>query len=97
MLFIGFHTTFLIQHLLGVEGMARRYADYLPEEGFQPRTSISTVGAFLLGASMIPFVYNVWKTWRTRRSSSPTTRGATAANGFLTLAGGVIIPLPKKF
>ena len=35
MLFIGFHTTFLIQHWLGVEGMARRYADYLPEEGFQ--------------------------------------------------------------
>ena len=30
MLFIGFHMTFLIQHWLGVEGMARRYADYLP-------------------------------------------------------------------
>jgi cytochrome c oxidase subunit 1 len=27
MLFIGFHMTFLIQHWLGVEGMARRYAD----------------------------------------------------------------------
>ncbi|MEO7071203.1 MAG: cytochrome ubiquinol oxidase subunit I, partial [Nostocoides sp.] len=25
---------------------------------------ISTVGAFLLGASMIPFTYNVWKTWK---------------------------------
>ncbi|HET7397457.1 MAG TPA: cytochrome c oxidase subunit I [Intrasporangium sp.] len=64
MLFIGFHTTFLIQHLLGMEGMARRYADYLPEEGFQTMNVISSVGAFLLGASMLPFLYNVWKTWR---------------------------------
>ncbi|MEO7132456.1 MAG: cbb3-type cytochrome c oxidase subunit I, partial [Dermatophilaceae bacterium] len=65
MLFIGFHLTFLIQHWLGIEGMARRYADYLPEENFQVENIISSAGAFLLGASMIPFMYNVWKTWKT--------------------------------
>ncbi len=64
MLFIGFHTTFLIQHWLGVEGMARRYADYLPEEGFQTMNIVSSLGAFLLGASTIPFAWNVWKSWR---------------------------------
>jgi cytochrome c oxidase subunit I len=58
--FIGFHTTFLIQHWLGVEGMPRRYADYLPEDGFTLYNRISTTGAFLLGVSMLVFVYNVW-------------------------------------
>ena len=65
MLFIGFHTTFLIQHWLGVIGMPRRYADYLPEDGFQWMNDVSSAGALLLGASTLPFLYNVWKTWRT--------------------------------
>jgi cytochrome c oxidase subunit I len=64
MLFIGFHMTFLIQHWLGVDGMARRYPDYLPAEGFQAGNAVSSIGAFLLGASMIPFLYNVWRTWK---------------------------------
>jgi cytochrome c oxidase subunit 1 len=62
--FIGFHTTFLVQHWLGAEGMARRYADYLPTDGFTTLNTISTVGAFILGASTLPFLYNVWKSYR---------------------------------
>ena len=49
-LFIGFHTTFLVQHWLGVEGMPRRYADYRPRDGFTTLNLISSLGAFLLGA-----------------------------------------------
>ncbi len=60
LLFVGFHTTFLVQHWLGVEGMQRRIADYLPEEGFTFLNQVSTVGAFLLGVSMLPFLWNVW-------------------------------------
>ncbi len=62
MLFVGFHTTFLVQHWLGVEGMPRRYADYLPDEGFTLLNQVSTVGAFILAASVLPFIYNVYKT-----------------------------------
>ncbi|NJP89066.1 cytochrome c oxidase subunit I [Nonomuraea sp. FMUSA5-5] len=63
-LFIGFHTTFLIQHVLGQLGMPRRYADYSAADGFTTLNEISSVGAFLLGASTLPFLYNVWKTAR---------------------------------
>uniref|UniRef100_UPI0025D565D0 cytochrome c oxidase subunit I n=1 Tax=uncultured Schumannella sp. TaxID=1195956 RepID=UPI0025D565D0 len=65
MLFIGFHITFLVQHWLGVAGMPRRYASYLPEDGFTWMNEVSTIGAFLLAASMLPFAYNVWLTART--------------------------------
>ncbi|WP_067703867.1 aa3-type cytochrome oxidase subunit I [Nocardia jejuensis] len=62
--FIGFHTTFLVQHWLGNEGMPRRYADYLPTDGFTALNTISTIGAFILGASMLPFVWNIFKSFR---------------------------------
>jgi cytochrome c oxidase subunit 1 len=61
LLFIGFHLTFLVQHWLGVEGMPRRYADYGVNDGFTTLNEISSIGAFLLGASTLPFLYNVWK------------------------------------
>ncbi len=62
--FIGFHATFLVQHWLGNEGMPRRYADYLASDGFTNLNIISTVGAFVLGASTLPFVWNVFKSYR---------------------------------
>lgn len=64
MLFIGFHGTFLVQHWLGVDGMPRRYADYLPQDGFTWMNQVSTVGAMILGLSMVPFFWNVWITAR---------------------------------
>jgi cytochrome c oxidase subunit I len=62
MMFIGFNLTFLVQHKLGVEGMPRRVASYLPDDGFTTLNRVSTIGAFLLGASTLPFLWNVWRT-----------------------------------
>lgn len=62
--FVGFHGTFLIQHWVGNMGMPRRYADYLDSDGFTTMNQISTIFSFLLGMSVIPFVWNAIKSWR---------------------------------
>ena len=59
LLTIGFHMTFLIQHWLGVDGAPRRYVNYLHEDGFDWMNQISTVGAFIMGVSTLPFLLNV--------------------------------------
>ena len=62
--FIGFHATFMVQHWLGNMGMARRYADYLDTDGFTLLNQVSTVGSLILGISVLPFFWNVFKSWR---------------------------------
>ena len=62
--FLGFHTTFLVQHRLGAQGMLRRYADYLPSDGFTTLNTISTIESFIVGFSMITFVWNVFTSYR---------------------------------
>jgi cytochrome c oxidase subunit 1 len=63
--FIGFNLTFLVQHWLGMMGMPRRVANYpfLPHLA-TTLNDISSIGAFILGASTFIFFYNVYKTWR---------------------------------
>jgi cytochrome c oxidase subunit 1 len=62
--FIGFNGTFLIQHWLGVEGMPRRYGDYLPGDGFTLENQISSAFALVLGISTVVYLYNFY--WTTR-------------------------------
>ncbi|MBU6146685.1 MAG: cytochrome c oxidase subunit I [Actinomycetales bacterium] len=71
LVFIGFQITFLVQHWLGVEGMPRRYGDYLASDGFTTLNTVSTIGAFVLGLSTLPFLYNVW--WTARHAPRVTS------------------------
>ena len=80
--------TFLVQHWLGNEGMPRRYADYLPTDRFTTLNMVSTIGSFILGASTIPFLYNVVKSWSTAEAG-PARRPV----GSRQLAGvGDVVP-----
>ena len=64
MTFIGFNGTFLIQHWLGVEGMPRRYGDYLPGDGFTLENQISSFFALVLGISTLVYLFNFYWTAR---------------------------------
>ena len=56
---IGFHMTFFIQHILGLQGMPRRVYTYLPEQGWDIGNLVSTIGALLMGFGVVVLVINV--------------------------------------
>jgi heme/copper-type cytochrome/quinol oxidase subunit 1 len=61
--FIGFNLAFFPHHLLGLDGMPRRIADYTDPGGWTALNFISTIGAFMIAASIIPFLINVIATF----------------------------------
>ncbi|MFK7941760.1 MAG: cytochrome c oxidase subunit 1 [Paracoccaceae bacterium] len=60
MMFIGANITFFPQHFVGRQGMPRRYLDY--PEAFEFYNWISSVGAFISGASFLLFLWIMWVT-----------------------------------
>jgi cytochrome c oxidase subunit 1 len=66
LMFVGFHTTFLVQHVLGSEGMPRRVATYTAADGplWANLNLISSIGAMILAVSTLPFLWNVYRTLR---------------------------------
>ncbi len=61
--FIGFNVAFFPMHPLGISGMPRRIADYSPDAGWTLWNMVSTVGAFMIAISILPFLINVIATF----------------------------------
>jgi cytochrome c oxidase subunit 1 len=59
LMFIGFNLTFFPMHILGLSGMPRRIADYSSTAGWNELNLAASIGGFLIGASTIPFLWNV--------------------------------------
>jgi cytochrome c oxidase subunit 1 len=64
LMFIGFNLTFFPMHILGLEGMPRRIANYAPETGWSQLNLLATIGGFTIALSMLPFLWNVFVTLR---------------------------------
>jgi len=60
--FVGFNLTFFPMHLIGLQGMPRRVADYLPR--FADWNLFISIASFGLGASTLVFLYNMITSWR---------------------------------
>jgi cytochrome c oxidase subunit I len=76
MTFVGFNATFFPMHIIGVQGMPRRVADYLDE--FANWNLVISIFSFGLGASFIIFVYNMIVSWaRGPRAPANPWRGLT--------------------
>jgi len=59
--FIGFNLAFLPMHVLGLQGMNRRVAEYDPR--FATLNLVCTIGAYILAVSTIPFIVNAAWSW----------------------------------
>ena len=56
---LGFNLTFFPMHILGLEGMPRRVYTYQAETGWGDLNYLSTIGAGVLGVSVLVFLVNV--------------------------------------
>ena len=56
---VGFNLTFFVQHFLGIMGMPRRVYTYPDLPGWGALNMASTVGAFVMGLSVIVFALNL--------------------------------------
>ncbi len=59
--FVGMNLAFFPMHFSGLLGMPRRVYTYPAELGVAQLNLVSTIGAFLIGVSMLVFMWNLWR------------------------------------
>jgi cytochrome c oxidase subunit 1 len=71
LMLVGFWTTFLIQHSMGLDGMPRRVYEYPDVGNLELYNLISTVGSFILGLGILVTVVNVLRSLKTGAVAGP--------------------------
>jgi cytochrome c oxidase subunit 1 len=64
LMFAGFNMAFWPQHELGLDGMPRRIYHYPQAAEWAPLNLLSTIGAFIIGLSVLVMLINVLRSWR---------------------------------
>ncbi len=68
---VGFNMAFFPMHWLGTEGMPRRIYTYFPNMGWDFWNAFSTIGAYILGLSVLVLVANIFISWRREQPPMP--------------------------
>jgi cytochrome c oxidase subunit 1 len=72
---IGTNVAFLPMFGLGMLGMPRRVATYQGNEGLNTLNLVSSIGAFIIGLSVLVFIYNVYISARRKVPAPPDPWG----------------------
>jgi cytochrome c oxidase subunit I len=71
LMYVGFLLTFLIQHVMGLDGMPRRVYEYANVGHLHLYNVISTVGAFVIGAGVLVTIVNVARSLKVGTTAGP--------------------------
>ncbi len=100
LIFIGVLATFLIQHVMGLDGMPRRIYEYDNVGHLQLYNEISTVGAFILAFGVLVTVINITRSLKRGVVAGPDPWVANTLEWFTTSPPPVnnfdVIPLVRS-
>jgi heme/copper-type cytochrome/quinol oxidase subunit 1 len=71
LMFVGVLTTFLLQHVMGLDGMPRRIYEYANVGNLELYNVISTVGSFIIGAGVFVTIVNVARSYSNGVTAGP--------------------------
>jgi len=84
LIYLGVLVTFLIQHVMGLDGMPRRIYEYDNVGHLQLYNQISTVGSFILAAGVLVTVINVARSLKRGVVAGPDPWNANTLEWFTT-------------
>ncbi len=84
LMFWGFLATFLIQHVMGLDGMPRRIYEYPDVGNLALYNLISTIGAFILGLGVLVTIVNVARSLKVGAIAGPDPWKANTLEWFTT-------------
>ncbi len=84
LMFLGILATFMLQHIMGLEGMPRRVYEYSNVGSLAIDNLISTIGSFILAAGVLVTIINVWRSLKRGAIAGPDPWQANTLEWFTT-------------